>query len=391
MQSILILKQMTSSFFKIVSLASFIMKIFEQIAIEVEAQWKQTNYRLEDFPKIATNCLKNFNYDLSKKQLDEALCQWLVKTSLFPEQINLHNQFGQPPITLFNNNRFVVEIYFWLNFDTSIHSHGFRGGFKVLHGHSLHEKFKVNTTTIVSPDLILTELGTPEIELMHAGDTHPIFPDLELTHRVIHLENPTITLCIKTINETDKHQWHYYPNGLAIQKRHLNPNLIKSIYFFEYLLKQNSTISQTFLDSIIGETKLCDQINLCEEIISGAYGLSDTASDLILNFILERHSETEWFHRYEDLNELIKEQLYFEHCDGAYERLLAHLVNCNYGIDTVSKFLKSLTGQDHLSTHKSIIQNLDLLTKDNRFFGNSKKTNEQISKLHKFYEQAVNC
>ena len=73
MQSILILKQMTSSFFKIVSLASFIMKIFEQIAIEVEAQWKQTNYRLEDFPKIATNCLKNFNYDLSKKQLDEVI------------------------------------------------------------------------------------------------------------------------------------------------------------------------------------------------------------------------------------------------------------------------------------------------------------------------------
>jgi hypothetical protein len=359
------------------------MNIFEKLAEQVDHQWSQTGYQWESFPEISTQALETFSYELSKNQLDQTLAEWFLKTDPLPQQINLHNTFGQPPITIFNNQKFVVDIYIWLDFDTSIHSHGFRGAFRILHGKSLHEKFKVKNLSAFSPDVMLTDLGIPEMALFQRGDVHTILPGKGLTHRVVHLENPTVTLCVKTINEPNLFQWNYFPNGLAIQKRHLPATLIKEVYFFQYLSSQNPELAAGFLSQILNRCDISTHMNLSEEIMSEGYGLSQEASEFILGQILERHGETEWFQRYEDLNFLAQNELHFEHYDSAPERLLAHFINCGYGLKAATPYLSQLAGYELSITE--IQSRVEALALDERLFGTDLKQVGQIKKFKDFF------
>jgi len=60
------------------------------------------------------------------------------------------------------------------------------------------------------------------MSILEPGDVRAILPAEKLTHRVIHLESPTVTLCVKTINEPGLHQWEYYADGLALQRHDLD-------------------------------------------------------------------------------------------------------------------------------------------------------------------------
>lgn len=301
--------------------------IFDSLARYVEQEWSKSNQDLDVFPALATEALKEFNYDLTKEQLESELAGWFAGRKKLPEQINLHNTFGQPPITLFNNDRFVVDLYIWMGCDTSIHSHGFRGAFRVLHGKSLHETFKVQVVETISSDVELTELGQPSLEILSAGDTRTIEPGKDLTHRVIHLEEPTVSLCVKTINEPTLTQWHHFENGLAIQKRHLDPDLIKQIYYFQYLAGQNGTLANTFLSELLDRQDISTMMNLCEEISGPGYELSEEVSQHVLEQIYNRYSETEWFARYERSAQSQGEEIYFSQCDSGLGRLATHFAN----------------------------------------------------------------
>src|SRR5439155_8916147 len=132
-----------------------------------------------------------------------------------------------------------------------IHSDGFRGAFRVLHGRSLQETFQVKVSQRIAPGVMECEPGMPEMTLLEPGDVRTILPGEKLTHRVIHLEKPTVTLCVKTINEPRLYQWEYYPGGLAVQRRDLGPELIKEIYYFEYLLHRNAARAVRFLATLV--------------------------------------------------------------------------------------------------------------------------------------------
>ena len=324
------------------------MNIFAELAMLVQTEWQKKSNSLEDFPEIATRCLEKFKYDLNKEQLDHALAEWFLNSSSteLPEQIHVHNTFGQPPITVFNNENFVVDIYIWLNFDTSIHSHGFRGAFRVLHGSSLHEEFTVKTLGEVARDVAMTDLGTPEMEVLTPGDVRTIRPSQELTHRVIHLENPTVTLCVKTINEPEISQWHYFGNGLAIKKRHVPPGLIKEIYYFQYLMQQNSEYALEFLTRLFNQQDISIQMNLCEDISSGTLDLTDDVAQIILNEVLSRHSQDDWFKRYEAVNLLAETELHFETCDSPLLRLTAHFINQSLSLTEAQPFISELAGRE---------------------------------------------
>ena len=193
------------------------MDPFESLVKRAERAWGRARNKLDAFPDFATRLLTEFEYGFSKGQLDQGLTRWFLRAAELPEQVSLHNTFGQPPITLFNNGKFVIDIYLWLTCDTSVHSHGFRGAFRVLHGKSLHETFKVKVSRRIAPGVMQCDPGIPRMTLLEPGDVRTILPGEKLTHRVIHLENPTVTLCVKTINEPGIYQWEYYPDGLAVQ------------------------------------------------------------------------------------------------------------------------------------------------------------------------------
>jgi hypothetical protein len=315
------------------------MKQFDDLARKVARDWRRADGRLASFPGIATRALEAFSYDLTKSQLDEALGRWLLESPALPDQVNLHNTFGQPPVTLFNNGRFVVDLYFWLTFDTSIHSHGFRGAFRVLHGTSLHEVFAVKTSKRIAPDVALVNLGAPQATVLTPGNVRAIQPGQDLTHRVIHLENPTVTLCVKTINEPRIAQWKYFPNGLAIQMRRLDPHLIKKIYYVQYLLDQDAKHASSTLDRVLRGLDRSTCMNLYGAIAGGAYDLSERAALHFASRIRTLHGKTEWFRRYEGIDRLSMHELHFEEC-RAPGRLIAHLINGGYDARTAYSLLR---------------------------------------------------
>lgn len=320
------------------------MNLFNDLAAQVEKSWSEASHNLDHFPLIATAALESFKYDLSQADLDKYLAKWMLASNKLPDQINVHNTFGQPPITVFNNGRFVVDIYIWLNCDTSIHSHGFRGAFRVLHGKSLQEEFTVKTLMTIAPDVLLTDMGIPEMTLLHAGDTRTILPGKELTHRVIHLENPTVTLCVKTINESTLSQWNYFPNGLAIRKRHLDPGLIKQVYYFQYLMGQSADAGLAFVQDLLRKCDISTQMNLAEEVASGAYDLTPEVSDLLLEQIYQPHEDQEWFAAYVELADLAQGELHFENSLSSQDRLLGHFVNSGVSLPVAASYLSELAG-----------------------------------------------
>jgi hypothetical protein len=322
------------------------MKPMDAIARRVALEWRRANGNLASFPGIATRALEAFDYDLTKNQLDEALGRWLLKTSTLPDQVNLHNTFGQPPVTLFNDGRFVVDLYFWMTFDTAVHSHGFRGAFRVLHGKSLHEVFKVKVSKAIAPDVALVKLGTPQASLLKPGDVRPIQPGQGLTHGVIHLEIPTVTLCVKTINEPRIAQWKYFSNGLAIQMRRLKPTLIKKIYYFQYLTGRDVKHASSYLDQVLRTLDRSTCMNLYGAIASGSVEVSESAAQDFAAQLRRLHGTSEWFKRYEAIDQLQLDELHFEQCDTPIGRLVAHFINGGHDVQTVRRLLGQLSNHD---------------------------------------------
>ncbi len=316
-------------------------KIFTGLSLNVASEWTAVADSPDQFPALATRLLQSFDYDLSQGQLDLVLSDWLAKTSCLPEQINLHNTFGEPPLTLFNNGKFLIEIYIWRGCDTSIHSHGFRGAFRVLHGRSLHESFKVNVTQVIAPDVELTELGLPAMELLEPGMVRTIEPGKQLTHRVIHLADPTVTLCIKTIGEKNLSQWHHFSNGLAIKKRHLDPSLLKQIYYFQYLASRDGKLAESFLSDVLARQDISTLMNLCEELASGGYQILEELVQLILESIYRRYHGTEWFRRYEEATAEHGDLIAFQQFTLPRARLIAHFINEGLNLSSVQNMLGS--------------------------------------------------
>src|SRR5579863_7944072 len=131
------------------------MNPFQALVRRTEREWTRTQGRVAAFPETAARLLREFDYPLTQDQLDQWLAGWFRDSRRLPEQVSLHNTFGQPPITLFNNGKLVVDLYLWVAADTTIHSHGFRGAFRVLHGISLQESYRVKVNRRIAPGILL--------------------------------------------------------------------------------------------------------------------------------------------------------------------------------------------------------------------------------------------
>jgi hypothetical protein len=330
------------------------MKAFELLAQKIEAEWSSVDNNLEAFSEIATAALREFEYDLSLEKLNDLLSKWLLANAQLPEQINVHNTFGQPPITVFNNNKFVIDIYIWVNFDTSIHSHGFRGAFRVLHGRSLQENFQVKSVEKIATDVMIVDMKNKSMSLLEEGAVRTIAPGFQLTHRVIHLANPTVTLCVKTINEPELKQWNYMTTGLAVQKQNIQPSLIKKIYYFNYLLGQNEAQAHDFLKTLLDHLETSTQIHIYEDVASGAYDLSPVAVQVITESIVERHERSGWWPLYEAAHMSQMNELFFSSCNDSISRLVAHFINSGDSLTQLKPFLNGLSGEEI----KVVVRNL---------------------------------
>lgn len=82
--------------------------------------------------------------DLLGRPLDfdfGALARGVCEGGRLPPQRGHDQGFGQPAITLYSGERFLIEALCWHTGTPAIHHHAFSGAFRVMTGRSVHSRY----------------------------------------------------------------------------------------------------------------------------------------------------------------------------------------------------------------------------------------------------------
>ena len=118
-----------------------------------------------------------------------------------PKQVDPRSQFGAPAFTLFFSERFnfVLDMYNWHgSVHTSIHNHFFEGSFTVLEGSSVETIYDFECENLEF-ELVRGDLIKNKCFYIQPGEVREIPRGNQLIHRVVHLENPTVSLVLRTV------------------------------------------------------------------------------------------------------------------------------------------------------------------------------------------------
>ncbi len=264
---------------------------------DIGSHIESLNLSDEEFSRGCKIFLEKEKIDLSLEEIESSIFSWSLESQKLPDQVNVYNGFGQPPVTIFNNSRFVVDIYFWQTLDTSIHSHSFCGAFQVLFGESRHEVFRVQKEKEYFPDIFQGSLDCITDEVLYKNDIREIKRGLEFSHRVLHQHNPTVTLCIRTINDKSP-QWHHFENGLSIQKSSPESCDIKRLSIFDYLYSKDEEEAQIYLEQLMEQFSASLMMNLYEQLSYDQMGLREESVEAFFSAVVERYGDDDWFKSY---------------------------------------------------------------------------------------------
>ncbi|MDD0854340.1 hypothetical protein HBN50_14605 [Halobacteriovorax sp. GB3] len=320
------------------------------LAQSIESKWTDGTH--ESFSKISTEVLQGLNFNHPLVEFENELAKWLLENEL-PRQINVYNEFGQPPVTLFNNEKFVIDLYFWMHADTSVHSHSFSGAFKVLFGRSVHEVFKVQEVKSYSSDVMKTDIKRESIELLNTGSIHPILSGNSFNHRVLHIDHPTVTLCIRTVND-NRPQWHHFTNGLSIEKKSLSQKELKTLFYYDYLNNNENPKSVDFLEKMIASLSISSALNLYEILSNDLMGMSEESAELIVSKVYEKYHQTEWFSIYESFYQEVQEYIYLE-AQSPADKILEHGYNSNYPKELLVDLIEKIQGSPLNSFQQEVL------------------------------------
>ena len=182
----------------------------KNIGEKIQEEWSQNLTDLNYLAKLAERTLLDTQFPTPPTMSE--LIKDLNNPDLSIYQTFVGTQFSDLPLTLYSNAHFVIDLYYWYNKDTSIHNHHFVGAFKVIHGQSSHVTFKFEEKKNLTPEITEGILTRAKTELLTTGDVRPINFLNDFIHQVIHLEAPTITLCLRSKNsENSALSFFIYP------------------------------------------------------------------------------------------------------------------------------------------------------------------------------------
>ncbi len=132
-------------------------------------------------------------------RLDDVL-SWVASDegADFPTQVDLEARFGEPPLTVYRGDGYRVDVNLWASSTTEIHQHAFAGAFQVLHGSSLHTRYRFTQRRALGAHLALGDLDLIGLEVLDVGDVRPILPGDGSLHSLFHLDHPSATLVVRT-------------------------------------------------------------------------------------------------------------------------------------------------------------------------------------------------
>jgi hypothetical protein len=220
----------------------------------VAEAWAAAGHEVEAFSDIALRALdsrelSDFAASFSVRRFND----WLTSDADFPVQLDPDSEFGNPPITIYTSadDRFVVDVYFWLHPDTAIHDHGFAGACAVLGGESFHATYRFETISQPHASIRLGTLRTLDAALLRPGATFAIPPGSGFIHKVVHLAYPTVSLVIRTKGDAKYPQFSYFPPHLAVEaKVEAIPSVNKRVRMARFLRETKDDGLQGFINRL---------------------------------------------------------------------------------------------------------------------------------------------
>lgn len=190
---------------------------FDQLGRTVLERWREQNFSLETFPEIARLALDQ-SPPSQNVDLEELVHEFLSRDE---QPFQSQSGFGQPELVAFNDQRFYIQILFWLEGTTDIHQHEFSGAFHVMQGSSIHAEFDFDHARSITPHLRVGDLRMKQIELLETGRTVSITSGRECIHSLFHLDTPSVTVVVRTHHDPGTGpQYNYLPPHLAIDPLH---------------------------------------------------------------------------------------------------------------------------------------------------------------------------
>ena len=210
---------------------------FARLAADVWRLWKEYQYDEAAFSDVALRMLTEEPPSDQISFLDVA--KFGLFTNPLPFQTDIESIFGQPPLTVHWQPEFRIEVLFWTSTVIGIHQHAFSGAFHLLTGSSLHTLWDFKCEERVSSQLLFGQLELKKAELLRVGDTAAIVAGNRFIHSTYHLDQPTITVVIRTNSEKNHlPQYSYLEPFMAYDPIHGNVGVRRRLQLLDML---NST------------------------------------------------------------------------------------------------------------------------------------------------------
>jgi hypothetical protein len=250
------------------------------IGEEIERRWASRAHRHSFFPNLAADCLHEAAYHRTFDE--EEIIAWVNRAKTLPQQLDPRGVFGQPPLTVWRTDRFVIDLYFWVDTETSIHDHSFSGAFTNLTGHSLNCSYRFERAAQHGEGLSTGSLSLDDADFVRPGDVRPIVAGSKFIHRVWHLDCPTVTLVARTTQRPlNLRQYTYYPEGLAVQYRSQLPvEFQRRRDFMGYQFRRRHPQRIALCEATLARTRGWERFTLLKDLVTFYLNGTDDAREL---------------------------------------------------------------------------------------------------------------
>jgi hypothetical protein len=214
------------------------------------------------FAQLATELLSNSDIH---KHFNQSSIHECLSYSNYPGHYYNQRQFGDVALTLFKNDQYFLDLYFWKQKDTDIHAHHFTGAFKMLSGHQHQLECSFQLKEKVLPFLHTGNIKLKNFKRIIPGETQSIFLNEDFIHQTHHDKKIlTANLCLRTTTFPNEHLWGYYLHGYKVLHLGNPDDRVRKLTLISSLPKKNqfealssflaSQDHHTLITLAIGET-----------------------------------------------------------------------------------------------------------------------------------------
>lgn len=226
---------------------------WEGIGDAVTAEWSRCGNDLSGFTEIAERVL--LDHPAPEGPAAGPALDWIASPA-FPDQSEPPAGFGQPAVTVYRGDRFMVVLLFWVHESVTIHDHRFVGAFSIVDGASLHSQYDFEPGCRHHADLESGTLTLRHAEILRRGDVRTIAAGTQMIHSNFHFapEGPGLSILVRSVGPPLATQRFYSRSGLAFTDALHAPTVALRVRGFTAAMAISPEAGRAFLERTLAST-----------------------------------------------------------------------------------------------------------------------------------------